>query len=338
MKPVHELSGPERAAALLVALGPEVASKILRHLDESNIDRISAQIARIEKLSPADREELVGNFLFDLKRFKKKIVGGEGKAREILENSVGREKADEILCKISPMNVEKNFDFLNELDPELLSAFLKDEHPQTIAVTLCYLVPGKSASILQSLSSDYQKSVAMRMAKMKTVSPDAVSEIARVLKKKYHEYLEKGENLNTSDGVDSLVGIFTYLKSDDEKRLMGYFDSSMPEISRQIRDRIFTFENVVSLTNSEVRVLIDEISDDQLIGVALKGAGDDIRFKFMRNMSQNRATDMLNEMNVLGPVRLTEIEDSRGKIVSVMRELNDSGILSLKNDDEIYVE
>ncbi|HOW82834.1 MAG TPA: flagellar motor switch protein FliG [Spirochaetota bacterium] len=337
-KNIFDMNGTERAAALMVALGPSVASDILKHLDDDSIEKITVEIAKIDRLDPADREELIGSFLIDLRKSKKNLIGGKDKARDLLKDSFGEEKADEILERLSLRNVEKEYDFLREIDDDLVFSFLKNEQPQTIAVILSYLSPAKAGKIMKLLSPDVSKPVAVRMAKMKQITPEAAAAAARFLKKKYDEHRKAGESNKTAGGVDALVGILRHMPADIERKILDKLNIHEPELSGKIREKVFSFENIVSLSNSEVRILIDEIGDDQLIARALKGAGDEIRIKFMRNMSQNRATDIINDMNLLGPLRLSEVEESRNAIVSRMRELHDSGVIILAGEKELYVE
>ena len=338
MKSIFEMSGAERAAALLVALGPEIASNILRHLEEESIEKISLEIAKFDSLSSDEKENLIGEFLIDLKKAKSGIYGGENKARELLIEAFGREKADELLIKIKAVNVEKEFDFLEDVDTELLVTFLKDEHSQTLAVALSYFKPEKSAKIIEALEPKKAKEIALCMAKMSDVNPEAVSSIAIGLKEKYKNYLKNAQSFKSIGGINSLTEILSFMNGEEEKKIMGFFDHSMPDVSKQIRDKIFSFDNIVNLNNKEIRILVDEINDDSLIARALKGADDDIRFKFLRNMSKNRATDILSNIDDLGLIRLDEVEECRDKIIYVMRTLNNSGIIILKKDREIYVE
>jgi len=338
MKSIFELSGVERAAALIVALGPEIASEIFKNLDEENIEKISLEIAKIDRLSPEDMEDLIGEFILDLRKEKRGLRGGKNKAKEILIDAFGEEKSSEIIKKASARDLKKEFEFLKIIEPDVLTSFLKDEHPQTIAVTLNYIAASKSAVILKSLDPEISKKVAVRMAKMKRISPDAVLEIVKTIRNRYREYLKNNKNLRSPGGIDSLIGILQHMNNDEEERIMNIMDSFVPQISEQIRDKVFTFENIVNLSNREIRVLIDEINDDSTVAKALKGAGDDMRFKFLRNMSQNRATDILNDMERMGPVHLADINYCRSRIVAVMMILNDENKLSLLRGKDVYVE
>ncbi len=329
MKEVFDMSGVERAAALMVALGPKVASEIMKHLDEASIEKITTEVAKIDRLNPQEREELIGQFLIDLRREKRRLRGGEGTAREILTKTFGDTKADQILLKFTNIDVDKEFANLNEIDDQALVAFLKDEHPQTITVAMSFLAPEKSAAIMTALERAKAKEVALRMARMDRVMPEAVAGIVKTIKKKYQEYQKKNQGLSAG-GLDTLIEILQHMPGEEERKIMEDLEIAMPNVSQQISEKIFTFENVVNLTNQEIRLLIDAVNDDALIARSLKGAGDEIRFKFLRNMSQNRATDILNDMNVMGVVRLAEVEDCRKKIESVMRYLDDNGVINLR--------
>ncbi len=332
------MSGTEKAAALLVALGTGVASEILKYLDDDSIARISAEISKIEKLNAEERENLIGEFLLELKKRRFEAVGGETTAKNLLVSALGDEKADEILKKLSHQNLEKGFEFLNEIDSEILTGFIQKEHPQTIAVTLAHLPAPKAAQLMQMLPPDTAKEAARRMARMDKTSPEAILEIARVIRKKYEAVKTAGHDYVTPGGVGKLVDIMNYMTGDHEKRLMNHFEDAIPDVAQEIRDRIFTFENVATLTNQEMRLLIDELGDDMMIARALKGAGDEIRFKFLRNMSRNRATEILNEMEVMGPLRVSEIQYARDQVVSAMRDLNERGLVVLRKSRDGLVD
>ncbi|RPI91851.1 MAG: flagellar motor switch protein FliG [Spirochaetales bacterium] len=338
MKSIDEMTGTERAAALMVALGPAAAAEIMKHLDEDSIQRISREIAVVERLTVHEREDLIGEFLIGLRKRRKNLQGGENVARELLVASFGEEKAAGILKKLTRQNLEKGFEFLAGIESETLFSFIQNEHPQTIAITLAYLPASKAAEVLQLLPPGDAKEAALRMARMEKTSPDAVLEIARVIRKKYEKLQQSGRSFEAAGGVDALVSILGHMSGDQEKKLMDHFDGSMPEISQEIRERIFTFENIANLSNQEMRALIDELHDERLIAMALKGAGDEVRFKFLRNISRNRATDILGEIDALGAQRLSDIQEARDYIVDHMKRLDLEGTISIRKEKEKYVE
>ncbi len=337
MKPLNEMTGVEKAAALMVALGPEVATEVIKHLDETSINRLAAEIAKIQKLTAEEKEDLIGEFMIELKKHRGVSFGGENVARELISAALGKEKAKEVFNKLSQKDLEKGFEFLNNVDAELIVTFLADEHPQTITVTLAHIPPKKAAEVLKKLEPNLAREVAKRMAKMDKTTPEAVVEIARVLRRKYDKY-KSGPGFESTGGVDILVSILNYMSGDQEKSLMEYFEKNLPDVARDIRDKIYTFDHVLNLDNREMRILIGEIDDDQTIARALKGAGDAIRIKFFRNMSRNRATDILSDMDAMGPIRVSEIQSARDIIVGVMKNLNDAGVITIKKEKEEFIE
>ncbi len=338
MKSIYEMNGIERSAALLVALGPDIAADILKQMDEDEIERLSTEIARIERLDPVEREDLIGEFMIRLRRESQNLKAGEGKARELLTDAFGEDRADEVLQRFSGKDVDREFEYLQDIEPEVISEILVDESPQTIAVCMSFLPPETSASILKSLPRDTQKEVALRLAKMKTVTPEAAVSVARVIRKKYREF-KKADNTVAAGGVESLIEILQHMSSDDERRFMSNLDSSLPDVSEQIREKVFTFENIAQLTNRDIRILIDEVNDDHTIAKALKGSGDEIRFRFLRNMSQNRATDIIEEMKAMGPIHLNEVDFYRQRILDAARELHDNGVIAFqkRSADDVWI-
>ncbi len=338
MKSIFDMSGTEKAAALLVILGPEIASDIMKYLDEASIEKLSSEMIRVQKLPPAEKDDLFGEFLIELKRSSKQLHGGKNRARKLLSDTFGEEKADELINKIENRDADSAFRFLNEIDDNDFVALLKNEQPQVIALVMKYVTPKKAGLLMKSLDADTATTVTMRVAKMKTHSPEAAVAVARAMKKRHEEMKSRNAGGELSGGLESLISIISHMSSEQEKKILQNMDISIPHISREISERIFSFESVLNLTNVEIRILVDEINDDYLLAKALKGAGDEIKFKFMRNMSQNRATEILNEMDFMGPVRLTEIDECRSRIVDIMRVLNENGVISLRRNGEIYVE
>lgn len=338
MKPIFKMTGVERAAALMVALGPEIASDIFKHLDEENIEKISLEIARIDRLSPEEREDLIGEFIFDLRKTRSTLYGGENKARELLVRAFGNEKTDELLNRLVLINPEKEFEFLREADPEMIISILKEEQPQTIAVALSFLPSERTALVIDKLDKKKAMDIIVRMAKMKSVNPEAAAGIASILKTRFREQMMQKNSKNSPEGVNSLSEMLGYMSRDEESRIIKHLEISSPGVWDLLKKNIYIFENIVNLSNGEVRTLIDEINDDNLIAKALKGAGDDIRFKFLRNMSKNRATDILNDMDVIGPLKLKDVEDCRNIILEKMRHLHSNGMISPRGDREVYID
>ncbi len=338
MKSLEEMTGLERSAALMIAIGADAASSILKYLDEDIVNKIAIEISKIGEISPEDKEDLIGDFIIETNKIKNTVVDGENVAASILRAAFGEEKTSEILNKLTKKDLEKGFEYLGNIDSNILTNLIQNEHPQTITVALSYLPPEKSADILKNISPDLAKDIIKRMAKIDKVTPDAVMEISRVIRKKYENIKETDNVFDKTDGIKTLVNIMGQMNYTQEKQLLDHFEIRNPDLYKEIRENIFRFTNILTLSNQEIQLLIDEIHDDHVIVIALKGAEDEIKFKFLRNMSANRATDLLREFDKLGPLRLSEINDARNRIVSIMRSLNDNGVINVIKDKEKYVE
>jgi flagellar motor switch protein FliG len=338
MKHLEEMTGIEKAAMFLVAIGAEVASRVMAHLDEKTVFTIAQEIVKIDDLSINQKEDLIGEFLLDLKKNKGAVYGGENVAKGMLIAAFGNERAENILNNITHIDVEKGFTFLKNIDPDILTSLLEKEHPQTITAALYYLSPLQNAKILKNLPTFLSKDIIKRMAKMEKPSPGAVLEIVRVLRNKYEKLRTSTLKAEKTDGISTLINIMSQMNPEQEKKLKEYLFLKLPSISDKIKEKLFTFDAAVNLTHREVQILIDEINDDYVIAKSLKGAGDALRFKFLRNMSQNRATNILHEMDEMGPVRLSEINEARNSIIQTMRFLNDNGTIIIRKDHESYVE
>jgi len=338
MRSLFSMTGTEKAAALLVLLGPDIASEILRHLDEDSIEKLSAGMVRMQSLPQDEKDELIGEFILELKRTAKNSTGGINRARKMIVDAFGEEKADELVKKIESRDTESNFKFLNELEDSMLVTLLKDEQPQIIALVIKFIAPQKAGMVLKSLTPDKSRDTGVKMARMSNPSAEAAVAVARALKKRYREMKRTDEEKGIMGGVESLASIMSHMSSEQERNLLKGMDITVPNLSKEIMEMIFTFDNIANLSNKEIRLLIDEINDDFTIAKSLKGAEDDIKFKILRNMSQNRAEGVLSEMSAMGAVRLKDVEECRDYIVGIMRELNENGLIVLRRDGEIYVE
>ncbi len=338
MKSIFDMSGTEKAAALLIILGPQIGADILKHLDETSVEKLTAEMIKIRSLPDGEREELMGEFMIELRRSSKASYGGINRARKIIVDAFGEEKADDMLKKIEGKDVESGFKFLAELPADDIFQLVKDEDPQLISVVINFIQPKTSGEILKALPRDKAKQVALRLAKMKGVSPEASVAIARALRKRYRAMKGQQSEAAESGGIDSLVSILEHMSSDSEKKILDSLGITMPHVAEEITERIFNFDNIAGLTNKEMRLLIDELNDDSLIAMALKGAGDEIRFRFLRNMSQNRATDILKTMNDLGAVKLKEVVECRDYIVDVVRRMENRGAVVFRKKGEVWVD
>jgi flagellar motor switch protein FliG len=339
MKSIFDMKGPEKAAALLMILGPQITADILKHLDETSVERITAELIKMKSLPENEREELIGDFMIELRKTARSDSGGINRARKIIEESFGDEKADEMIKKIESRDVESAFKFLSTLEADELLALVKDEPAQMVALVLSFLPAKISGEIIKKLPRGKAADTALRLARMKNVSPEATVAVARALRKRYRTIKsEETDEKSEAGGIDSLASILDYMSSDSEKKILDSLGITMPEAAEELSERIFSFENITALSNAEMRLLIDELNDDYLIAFALKGADDGIRFSFLRNMSQNRAADIIEEMNRMGAVKLKEVLEYREVIVETVRQMEARGAIRLRRRREEWVE
>lgn len=338
MKSIFDMSGTEKAAALLTVLGPQISGDIIKHLDETSVEKLTVEMIKMKSLPDVEREDLIGEFMIELRKSSAASYGGINRARKIIVDAFGDEKADEMIQKIENRDVESGFKFLAELPAEDILALIKDENPQMIALVISFISPKVSGEILKSLPRERAKEVALKIARMKNVSPEATVAVARALRKRYRAMKSAQGGAGEAGGINSLVSIIEHMSSDREKDLLENIGISIPHVAEEINERIFNFENIATLSNSEMRLLIDELNDDHLIAFALKGAGDETRFRFLRNMSQNRATDILHEMDVMGAVKLKEVIECRNYIVDVVRRMEARGAVHFRKKGEVWVE
>lgn len=340
MKSLSEMNGTEKAAALLVAMGHEAAAEILKFLDDDSLVRVSAEMARIERLSPTQREDLIGEFIIQIRKMKRSSAGGEEMARRLLIDAFGPEKAESVLSRVKHLDVDTSFDFLDDVDAQTVAEMTVQEHPQILAVMLSKIDPAKAGQILRLYPQEKSKEIALRIARMGKVSPEAVVQISASLRKKHEEMKKRTEVSQLPGGVNALASILNHLGGEDEKRLMSHFDDEMPEFADQIRRKISSieFESIIGLSNREIRLVLGKIAENRVLAKALKGCSDDIKYKVLRNISNNRAEDVVGLMDLLGPTRMSEVQEARQQIVSAMRDLSEKGLISVRRDGDEYVD
>ncbi|MBE7411186.1 MAG: flagellar motor switch protein FliG [Leptospiraceae bacterium] len=329
-------SGSKKAALLLLSLKKEEAAKVLSHLDDKMIEEVVVEMSKIRSVSKVEKESILAEFQFEISRISGELVGGIEKAREILTYSrLGESKAEEIIGKISKKDIEKDFDFFNSVDHIVLSSLLAHEAPQTIAVTLSFLQPKVAALVLKNFPEDLQAKIAMKLAITSKTHPDAISEIAKTLKKKY-EARDKSE-LSEAGGAQSLANILNHMDKNLEDKILRDLTENSPELAGQVREKLYSFEDIFNLDNKEMRILINRIGNNELFALALRGAGDELKKHFFGAMSQNRAYDIVEEMESKGRVTLREIQEARNSILFTARNLEEENLIIIKKGKEEYI-
>ncbi|NLA84728.1 MAG: flagellar motor switch protein FliG [Clostridiales bacterium] len=330
------LTGREKAAILLISLGKEKASEIYKHLSEDEIEQLTLEIANLSKVESDIKDQVLEEF-YQLCLAQNYISeGGIGYARDILERALGSQKALEIINRLTSSLQVRPFDFVRKADPSQILNFIQNEHPQTIALVLAYLRPEQSAAIISSLPQDKQVEVATRIALMDRTSPDVIKEVERVLERKLSAMLTT--DFTNAGGIQALVDILLSVDRGTEKHIMENLELQDSELAEEIRQRMFVFEDIVTLDNRSIQRFLREVDNNDLV-LALKGASEEVSRVIFANMSK-RLQDMIKEdLEYLGPVRLRDVENAQQKIVNIIRQLEEAGeiIISRGGGDEIIV-
>ncbi|MCL1911718.1 MAG: flagellar motor switch protein FliG [Leptospirales bacterium] len=332
----QELTGKQKAAIFLVSLGPEVSSAVFKHMREDEIEQLTFEIARLDKIEPEDRDAVLQEFQEMMMAQDFITNGGIDYARDILERAVGTQKAIDIINRLTSSLQVRPFDFIRRTDPSHLLNFIQGEHPQTIALILAYLDPQKAAFILAGLQHGLQADVARRIANMDRTSPDVLREVERVLERKLSTLAS--EDFTSAGGIDAIVEVLNNVDRSTEKIIIEALEEEDPELAEEIKKRMFIFEDIVLLDDRSIQKVMREV-DPQDLAKALKGVDAEVQEKIFRNMSKRASALLREDMDFMGPVRLRDVEESQQKIVNVIRKLEDAGdiIVARAGEEELVV-
>lgn len=332
----EELSGREKAAMLLIALGPEKSARIFKHLREEEIEQLTLEIANIRTVSPQMKEKVLDEFYQVCLAQQYIAEGGIAYAKQVLEKALGSEKAIEVINKLTVSLQVRPFEFVRKTDASQLLNFIQNEHPQAIALILSYLKPTQAAAVLASLPQEKQPDVARRIALMDRTSPDTIKEVERVLEKKLSALVT--EDFTAVGGVDAIVDIINCVDRGTEKYIMETLEVEDTELAEEIKKKMFVFEDIITLDSRSIQRILREVDNNDL-AIALKGATDEVKNVIFANLSKRLSAMIQEDMEYMGPVRLRDVEDAQQKIVNVIRKLEEVGeiVISRGGGDEIIV-
>ncbi|NLK20756.1 MAG: flagellar motor switch protein FliG [Epulopiscium sp.] len=332
----EEYSGKEKAAILLIALGPEKSARIFKHLKEEEIEQLTLEIANIRTVSPQIKEKVLDDFYQICLAQQYIAEGGISYAKQVLEKALGSEKALEVINRLTVSLQVRPFDFVRKTDASQLLNFIQNEHPQAIALILSYLKPSQASIVLASLPQEKQADVARRIALMDRTSPDIIKEVERVLEKKLSALVT--EDYTAVGGVDAIVEIINSVDRGTEKHIMETLEVEDTELAEEIKKKMFVFEDIITLDNRSIQRILREVDNNDL-AIALKGSGEEVQNVIFSNLSKRLVSMIKEDMDYMGPVRLRDVEDSQQKIVNVIRKLEDVGeiVISRGGGDEIIV-
>lgn len=330
----QNLSARAKIAIFLMFLGPDLSRDIVKMLTEEEMESIAVEIARIRKVDQDDRDAVVEDFYTMLKAQEFITQGGVSAARDFLKGAVGDELAEGIISKLTSSLEVQPFDLIRAADPEHLKNFISGEHPQTIALILAYLQPEKASIILSSFPPETQVEAAKRLAQMDRTSPEIVRDVEAILEKKLSTVASS--DYTSVGGVDSLVDIINNVDRGTEKAIIENLEIQNPDLAEEIKKRMFVFEDLNTLDDRGMQRVLKEV-DSKDLSLALKGASDDVKSKFLKNMSKRAAQMLQDEMAFMGPVRIKDVEEAQQKIVNVVRGLEEAGeiVISRGGEDEL---
>lgn len=333
---MSDFKGIQKAAILLIALGPEKSSQIFKHLKEDEIEQLTLEIANTRSISPDDKERIINEF-YEICIAQQYIAeGGIGYAKDLLEKALGTDKAMEVIGRLTSSLQVRPFEFVRKTEPSQLLNFIQDEHNQTIALILSYLSPNQASAVLASLPQEKQADVARRIALMDRTSPDVIKDVEDILERKLSSLVT--QDYTIVGGVDAIVQILNSVDRSTEKHIMETLEIENAELADEIRNKMFVFEDILSLDDRSIQRVLRDVDNNDL-GVALKGSGEEVQDVIFKNLSKRLAAMIKEEMEYMGPVRLKDVEEAQQKIVNIIRKLEDSGeiVVSRGGGDEIIV-
>jgi flagellar motor switch protein FliG len=331
------LSGREKAAILLLALGPDAAAKVFQHLDEPEIEQLTLQLASLGQVDPETEAAVVEECRQTVLARQYVEQGGVRYAREVLEKALGPGRAAAVLERLTATLTVRPFEFARRADPAQLLTFLQQEHPQTIALILAHLNPEQAAAILAALDPERQTDVTRRLAQMDATSPDILREVERVLERSFATLAGSGQS--RVGGIEMAVQVLNRAGRATEKRILHALETEDPALAQELRRRMFVFEDLARLDDRSLQRALREVDTANDLPLALKVASPEVRAKIMKNISKRQAEVLQESLELLGPVRLREVEDAQQRIVAVVRRLEDEGeiLISRGGEDDVVV-
>ena len=326
----------QKAAILLIALGPEKSSLIFKYLKEEEIEELTLEIANTRSVTPQVKDAIIDEFYGVCLAQQYIAEGGINYAKELLEKALGEDKAIDVISRLTSSLQVRPFEFIRRTEPQQLLTFIQDEHPQTIALILSYIPTQQAALILSALPPDRQSDVAKRIATMDRTSPDTIKDVENILETKLSSLVN--QDYTIVGGVDSVVDILNTVDRATEKHIVETLEVEDPELADEIRKKMFVFEDILLLDDRSIQRVLREVEHNDL-AMACKTANEQVQDAIFRNLSSRLSTMIKEDMEFMGPVRMKDVEEAQQKIVNTIRRLEDAGdiVISRGGGDEIVV-
>jgi flagellar motor switch protein FliG len=332
----QELTGRQKAAILLISLGPDVSAQVYKHLTEEEIEKLTLEISGVKKVESSQKEEVLEQFHQIALAQDYIAQGGIAYAKTVLEKAIGAEQAQAVIGRLTSSLQVKPFDFARKTDPNQILNFIQGEHPQTIALVLSYLDNEQAGQILSELPQEMQADIAKRIALMDSTSPEIIYEVERILEQKLSSTVT--QDYTQTGGIQAVVEVLNGVDRSTERTILDALEIQDPELAEEIKKRMFVFEDIVTLDNRAIQRVIREVENDDL-RLALKVASEEVQEVVFSNMSSRMAETFKEEMEFMGPVRLKDIEEAQTRIVASIRRLEEVGeiVIARGGGDDIIV-
>lgn len=339
----QDLSGREKAAILLISVGKEKAAQVLQHMDKEEVQVLSEEMARWKNVPPELIKKVWSEFCQLSVTTRYLNQGGEDYARDVLNRALGNHKALDVMGNLTrdsdneEEQGESFLDFLERVNLQHLLNFVKSEHPQTIALILSYLKPEKASFILSSLPQKLQTDVAMRIINIGEISPEVLREIDRTLRREFSS-VSSHERLQVVGGTRSVAEILNLMERNIQGNILEELEKKNAELAREVKQMMFVFEDILSVDDRSVQRALREI-DTKDLTLALKGSSQEMREKFFKNMSSRAVETLKEDLELMGPVRMREVEETQQKIANIFRELGEKGEIMIRagKEEELIV-
>ena len=329
MAPIRpeEITARYKAAVIVAQLGPEVAKPVFAEMQAEEIQELASEVARLKEVDPALALEIIREFVTFAASTRLAGSGGLDVARDLLEQVFDESEAADMFEQLESSIAEAPFNFMRKMDPSQIISFIKDEHPQIIAVVLAYLPADLASNVLASMQEEVQGTVAERIGMMGRVNPDAVRLVESILQRKMSNVLVATES-SYIGGIDPLISIIQRSDRQTEKILLEAIEERDPKLAETIRANLFLFEDVAKIDDRSLQVVLREVSPQDL-AMSLKGVSEEVHEKILGNLSKRAAQMLEEELELMGRVRRSSVEEAQGKIVAVIRRLEDKGEIEI---------
>ena len=324
--PYEQLTNTQKCAILMMLLGEEEASDILKNLGPKEVQQLGKEMYNVQGLDQDTVNKVLDEFLAIIKTQTDLGMGSSNYIKNVMTKALGENKAQSVLGRITPTESDKPIEILDWMDARSVTELISDEHPQIMSLIISYLEPGVAADVLVLLPEEIQADIIHRIATLETVQPDALGELERVMQLKF----KTNTSLRASSvgGIKAAASIMNFTKQNMEQRVMKSLGEKDRVLAKDIAESMFTFETLILMDDRSMQTLLRNV-DQEILIIALKGTDDELKDKIFSCMSQRASANIRDEMEVLGPVRLTEVQEAQKAVINVARTMSDEGTIVL---------